>query len=143
MIPFRSQKIASYKHQTIFLSHIKTLGIFLNVNIIRVILRRTLLPLNQKLIRKKSNIEACPSPAPGRLTRILKYKTTLYLCFLWHNQCVNSKFPSGLFSDSSSLCLYSTSWLLGFRRHQINRGIKNINYKGSLEKQGNWLKVGE
>lgn len=46
-IPLRKWKIASYKDQTVFSCPIKTLGIFLNVNLIPVILGLTFLPLNQ------------------------------------------------------------------------------------------------
>lgn len=49
----------------------KALGIFLNANLIPVIFGLTFLRLNQKLIRK-NNIEARPSPAPERTTRIYK-----------------------------------------------------------------------
>lgn len=71
MIPLRSQKTASYKHQTVFSCHMKALGIFLNANLILVIFGLTFLRLNQKLIRE-NNIEARPSPAPERTTRIYK-----------------------------------------------------------------------
>lgn len=125
MIPLRRWKIASYKHQIVFSSHIKTLEIFLNVNLI--ILGPIFLPLNQKLIRKKKNQSL--SPASDRITRILKYKTTLYLCFLWPNKIISSKFPWDLISDSCSTL--SPLHILTFRIQGTshNRAREIINYK--------------
>lgn len=116
------------------------LGIFLNVNLILVILGLIFLPLNQKLIREKSSIKACPTPAPER-TRILTYKATLCLCFLWHKGCIDSKFLQICFLVPAAFV--STPLPDTIQETSNNGAIKNIHYKGSLEKQDNWLKVGE
>ena len=55
MILLRRWKTASYKHQIVSSSHTETLGIFLKVNLILVILGLTYLPLAQKLFRKETS----------------------------------------------------------------------------------------